>query len=171
VLEVVPRSFDFDRIVATLADHEVRFVVIGGLAAVAQGSPFPTEDVDITPEASRDNLDRLSAALRALDARIRTDAVPEGLPFDHDGESLGAAGVWNLVTPHGWLDISMTPAGTEGYGDLVVDSRELDIMGIRVRVASLADVIRSKQAANRNKDQRVLPTLREILANRDLDTK
>ncbi|WP_157544605.1 hypothetical protein [Nocardioides halotolerans] len=168
---MVPRSFDFDRIVEALTDHGVKFVVIGGLAAVAQGSPFPTEDVDVTPEMTRDNLDRLSAALRDLDARIRTDAVPDGLPFDHDGESLGAAGVWNLVTPHGWLDISMVPAGTGGYADLVADARELDIMGIQVRVASLADVIRSKQAANRAKDQRVLPTLREILANRDLDTK
>ena len=167
----MPHRFDFGRIMASLAEHDVKFVVIGGLAAVAQGSPFPTEDVDITPERSGDNLDRLSAALRDLDARIRTDDVPEGLPFDQDGESLGAALVWNLVTPHGWLDISMTPAGTSGYPDLVTDARELDIMGIRVRVASLADVIRSKQAANRDKDQRVLPTLREILANRDLDTK
>ena len=168
---MVSHEFDFNRIVETLSDHGVKFVVIGGLAAVAHGSPFPTEDVDITPEASRENLERLSSALRALDARIRTDAVPDGLRFDHDGESLGAAGVWNLVTPHGWLDISMLPAGTGGYSDLVTDSRELEIMGIRVRVASLADVIRSKQAANRDKDQRVLPTLREILANRDLDAK
>jgi predicted nucleotidyltransferase len=64
----------------------------------------------------------------------------------------------------------MTPTGIAGYSDLVTDSREVDIMGMRVRVASLADIIRSKQAANRPKDQRVLPTLREILANRDLDT-
>jgi len=168
---MVSRSFDFDRIMAALVDHEVRFVLIGGLAAVAQGSPFPTEDVDITPEAGRDNLERLSAALHDLGARIRTDAVPEGLRFDHDGESLGAAGVWNLVTEHGWLDISMRPAGTEGYPDLVRGAIDLDIMGVQVRVASLADVVRSKSAADRDKDKRVLPTLREILATRDLDTK
>jgi len=35
-----------------------------------------------------------------------------------------------------------------------------------VRIASLSDVIRSKQAANRPKDQRMLPTLREMLAQR-----
>ena len=40
------------------------------------------------------------------------------------------------------------------------------MFGLVVPVASLADVIRSKQAANRAKDQRVLPTLREILASR-----
>jgi hypothetical protein len=166
---VVSRSFDFDRIIATLDEHGVRFVVIGGLAAIAQGSPFPTEDVDITPDDSRENLDRLSSALRALDARIRTEAVPEGLPFDHDGESLGAAHVWNLVTPHGWLDISLRPSGTDGYRDLVKDSIDLEVMGVQVRVAHLADVIRSKQAADRDKDKRVLSTLREILGNRDVD--
>ena len=64
----------------------------------------------------------------------------------------------------------MRPSGTDGYRDLVAGSSELDIIGIRVRVASLADVIRSKQAADRAKDKRVLPALREILANRDLDT-
>ena len=48
--------------------------------------------------------------------------------------------------------------------DLIRDAVPTPIYGVTVRVASLADVIRSKQAANRPKDQRVLPTLREILA-------
>ena len=43
----------------------------------------------------------------------------------------------------------------------------VEIAGMQIAVASLADVIRSKQAANRPKDQRVLPTLREILATRN----
>lgn len=155
---------------AALVAREVRFVLIGGLAALAQGSPFPTEDVDITPEASRANLDRLSAALRDLDAKIRTAAVPEGVPFDHDGESLSTAGVWNLTTTHGWLDISMVPHGTEGFADLDRDAKDLEVMGLSVRVASLADVIRSKQAADRDKDNLVLPVLRRLLADRRLDT-
>lgn len=163
------RSFDFDRILSVLVSHDVRFVIIGGLAALAQGSPFPTEDVDITPETSSANLGRLSSALRDLEARIRTDAVPDGLPFDHDGESLASAGVWNLQTRFGWLDISLVPNGTEGFDDLDRDAKDLEVMGIHVRVASLADVIRSKQAAGRDKDKLVLPVLREILANRDLD--
>lgn len=166
---MVSRSFDFDRIIAILNEHGVRYVVIGGLAAIAQGSPFPTEDVDITPDDSRENLERLSSALRELDARIRTEADPDGIPFDHDGESLGAVGVWNLVTKHGWLDISLHPSGTGGFRDLVADSIDLEVMGVHVRVAHLADVIRSKQAADREKDKRVLATLREILANRDRD--
>ena len=75
-------------------------------------------------------------------------------------------GVWNLVTPHGDLDISFVPNGTTGYPDLANDASDVDAFGLIVPVASLADVIRSKQAANRHKDQRVLPVLREILASR-----
>jgi hypothetical protein len=91
--------------------------------------------------------------------------------FDHDGESLAAAGAWNLMTRYGDLDVSFVPNGTGGYTDLVRGAAETRLAGVVVRVAALEDIVRSKQAANRPKDQRVLPTLREILANRDLDTK
>ena len=161
------RDVDYGRIIGVLVDHEVRFVLIGGLAAIAHGSPFPTEDVDVTPERSRENLTRLSEALRDLGARVRTRGVPEGLPFDHDAESLDAAGVWNLTTDHGDLDISFVPSGTEGFSDLDRGASGIEAYGVVVRIAALADIIRSKQAANRPKDQRVLPTLREILAQRD----
>lgn len=161
-----PREFTPDKILAILLRHEVAFVVIGGLAALAHGSNITTQDVDITPEQSAANLGRLSEALRELGARIRTDAVEGGFPFDHDAESLAAAGVWNLVTRFGDLDISMVPNGTQGYPDLVRDATDVGILEVLAPVASLADVIRSKQAANRPKDQRVLPVLREILASR-----
>lgn len=153
-------------VLATLNEHGVAFVLIGGLAAAVHGSPFVTFDVDVTPEQSSDNLERLSAALSALDARIRTQGEPDGLPFAHSGSSLGAARVWNLITRAGDLDISFVPNGTDGFADLIRDASPLPVDGVVVPVASLADVIRSKQAANRPKDQRVLPTLREINARR-----
>ncbi len=158
---------DDERVLAALERHGVRFILIGGLAAIINGSPFPTEDVDITPERSRENLDRLSAALYELNARVYTASEPAGLDFQHDGPSLGRAEVWNLQTDGGRLDISFVPNGTTGYSDLMRGSFDVDIHGIEIRVASLADIIRSKQAANRPKDQRVLPTLREILASRN----
>lgn len=159
-------DFDPGRILEALRVEGVEFVLIGGLAAINHGSPFPTEDVDITPDIDPGNLTRLSRALTALDARVRTDAVPGGLPFSHDAESLAAAGVWNLTTPYGDLDISLRPSGTDGYHDLAAGATTQSAFGVFVAIASLADVIRSKQAANRPKDQRVLPVLREILATR-----
>lgn len=157
-------ELDLERLLTTLARHNVVFVLIGGLAAVYHGSPFPTEDADITPDTSEGNLICLSAALQELNARIRTEGVPEGISFACDAKALGAAQTWNLVTDVGDLDISFRPSGTQGYQDLRRDAKAEDIYNVTVEVASLADVIRSKQAANRPKDQRVLPTLREILA-------
>ena len=153
-------------ILAALERREVSYVLIGGLAAVAHGSPIPTNDVDVTPETSHENLSRLSNALRDLDAKVRAEGVDGGLPFSHDADSLAAVGVWNLTTEFGDLDISFVPTGTRGYPDLVEDAKATHAYGVTVTIASLADVIRSKQAANRLKDQRVLPVLREILASR-----
>jgi hypothetical protein len=146
-----------------LAEHRVRYVVVGGFAAVFHGAAHLTTDLDITPEQSRENLDRLSAALRDLGARIRSDAAPDGLPFEPDGASLVGTRVWNLQTDHGDLDLTIVPAGTEGYDDLIDDSSEAYVLGARVRVASLRDVIRSKEAADRPKDHLALPTLRRLL--------
>lgn len=153
-------------IVSALTAREVAFVLIGGLAARAHGSNLITTDVDITPATTPDNLARLSLALTDLDARIRTEGIDGGLPFSHDAASLAAAGVWNLTTPYGDLDISMVPTGTEGYDDLVLSATDESAFGTRIVIAALADIIRSKQAANRPKDQRALPVLREILATR-----
>lgn len=160
------RELDLSGVLGALDRHGVAYVLIGGMAAVLQGSPFPTEDVDITPQAEPANVDRLSAALTELDARVRTEGVPDGLPFAHDAQSLVAAETWNLTTRCGDLDISFVPAGTGGYGDLRRSATPVQLGGVHVLVASLGDVIRSKQAANRPKDQRVLPTLRELWARR-----
>lgn len=103
-------ELDLARLFATLHRHKVVYVLIGGLAAVYHGSPFPTEDADITPEAGAGNLTRLAAALRELNARIRTESVPEGLPFTCDAQALSGAQTWNLATDAGDLDIAFEPA-------------------------------------------------------------
>jgi hypothetical protein len=157
-------ELDLQRLLSVLHHHGVVYILIGGLAAVYHGSPFPTEDADIAPKTDRANLERLAAALRELNARVRTEAEPDGLPFACDAASLAAVETWNLVTDAGDLDLSFEPLGTQGYSDLRRDASSAELYGVTIQVASLADVIRSKQAANRPKDQRVLPTLREILA-------
>ena len=161
------RDLDLRRLFAVLQRHRVSYVLIGGLAAVVHGSPFPTEDADITPDGDRRNLDRLAAALRELDARIRTEGAPEGLPFTCDAAALASAQTWNLTTDAGDLDIAFRPSGTQGYDDLRRDATAIELYDVTVSVASLRDVVRSKQAANRPKDQRVLPALRELLNRND----
>lgn len=156
-------TFRGDAILEVLERHAVDFILIGGFAAAAQGSPIPTYDVDITPSADLENLARLSRALTELDAKVRAEGL-DPLPFSHDAQSLASALVWNLTTRYGDLDISLTPAGTRGYDDLRRDAVEVEIRGTRVLLASLADIVRSKGAAGRDKDRRALPVLRELLA-------
>lgn len=144
------------------AEHGVEFVMIGGLAAAMHGSDHVTTDLDITPGRDVANVERLSAALEVLGARIRVEGIEGGLAFAHDGESLLRAGVWNLTTQHGDLDLSFVPSGTEGWEDLSLHAIVVDLDGTKVSVAALDDIIRSKEAADRPKDRLVLPSLRHL---------
>jgi hypothetical protein len=140
---------------------EVQYVVIGAFAALAQQAPIPaTRDIDLTPNASIDNLARLSAALRELDARIRVEGVADGLAFDHTADSLGGVAMWNLICHYGEFDLSFFPSAFDGgYEQLLVRSHRVLVDGTVVVIADLSDVIASNEAAGRPKDISVLPTL------------
>jgi hypothetical protein len=159
----VATEFEFERILEVLDRHGVRFVVVGAVAAIAQGSPLPTEDLDITPARDLDNLDRLAEALSELEATLRVEGRPEGLPFPFDAKSLAGNDLWNLQTPHGYLDVVFVPTGTAGYEDLRRAAIVVDFGHSQISMASLADVIRSKQASGREKDIGQLPALRRTL--------
>ena len=156
-------DFEPEEILRTLDKHQVRYILVGGMAAVVYGSDEVTTDIDVTPELTAENLGRLSAALRELNARLWTQQEPEGLAFDHDAASLAGVEILNLITDYGRLDITSKPAGTHGFEDLRRDAVRYRIFNIDVLVASLADVVRSKEAAGRSKDLRTLPTLRRLL--------
>jgi hypothetical protein len=156
-------AFDPLAILGTLNAHGVSYVVIGAFAATLHGSPIVTGDADITPARDARNLARLAKALRAMDARVWAPREPEGVAFDCSAEMLARAEMWNLVTAHGRLDISLQPSGTRGYDDLSRHASVYDVAGVAVPVASLADVIRSKEAAGRAKDRAALPALRRLL--------
>jgi hypothetical protein len=157
-------SFQPAEIIAALERHAVRYLVIGGQAATLHGSPVMTTDAAICPARARDNLERLARALVELRARIRTSGVPEGLVFACDATFLSRIEMaLNLTTKFGDLDLSFVPSGTSGFEDLRQHAVTMSLMGWPVAVASLADVIRSKEAANRPKDQAALPALRLLL--------
>lgn len=147
-----------------LARHGVRFVLIGGLASTARGSPVITGDIDICYARDPDNLERLAAALRELNARLRGRGIPDDLPFQLDAATLEAGDSFTFVTSAGSVDILGTPSGTSGFRDLVAGASELEIGGLPVMVASLDDLIRMKRAASRTKD---LEHLEWLLALRD----
>lgn len=158
------------RMLEVLDRHRVAYVVIGGFAIeLHEVSVPPTRDVDITPSGTRENLRRLAAALTELGARFRVpDGPPEGVevPGGITPEWLESLVTLTLVTDGGPLDVSLIPDGTKGYADLVIGQVELQFQDRAVLVASLEDVIRSKEAAGREKDIRVLPALRAHLRRR-----
>jgi len=158
-----PTPLDPERIITALAKHRVRFVLIGALAARLQGFPRLTADADITPAHDRENLSRLALALRELDARVFTEGVPAGLRFDCSAETLSRAETWNLITVAGRLDLAFVPSGTAGYEDLIHGALRFEVYGIELLAASLEDIIRSKEAADRPQDRQDVLAMRQIL--------
>jgi predicted nucleotidyltransferase len=160
--------FNPKQILQVLTKHGVNFVVLGGIAGTIHGSPLPTSDVDICPALDNRNLQRLAEALKELDAKMMATAETEGLPLDWTEQllrkSLLEIKFVNLITKHGQLDLLYRPAGTEGFKDLSRRAVAKHVDGeIEVRIAALGDVIRSKQAAGRQRDLEQLPTLRKLL--------
>lgn len=160
------QEFDPTPVLAVLERHGVEYVLVGGYAARVHGSARPTQDVDVTPATTLANLIRLAAALAELDARIRTEGEPAGVPFAASADSLAGIRTLNLQTPLGALDLTFQPDGTAGYDDLNRNAVLHPVGGVQVRVAALADVIRSKEAAGRAKDLRALPELYELAGSR-----
>lgn len=155
-------GFDAASIFAVLNSYRVNYVLIGGYAAQLRGASRPTTDADVTPETGAENLARLASALSALKARIRTDAVPDGLPFDTSADALHGMKTLNLQTEHGDLDLTFVPDGTTGYSDLIRSATAEPVGGTIVYVAALIDIIRSKTAAGRQKDIEALPELHAL---------
>jgi len=154
---------DPELLLTTLTRHRVRYVLVGALGARLFGFPRVTADADITPARDAENLERLAAALRALDAKIYTDTIPEGLAFDCSAAMLARSDLWNLTTSAGRLDLAFKPSGTDGYPDLVARAVHFEAFGTDFSVASLEDILRSKEAAGRPKDRQDALLIRELL--------
>jgi hypothetical protein len=158
-------EFDPLRVLATLHANNVQFVLVGGLAAIAHGSPLATADIDIAPDRRLANLERLAVALGALNARLRVADDPDGVPFPVDAAFLAAQPLMlNLVTDAGDVDLTFAPSGFPGgYDQLLPNAVTVHLVAeADTSVAALDDIIESKQTAGRDKDLAALPYLREL---------
>jgi hypothetical protein len=146
-----PSTFDPVPILTALADAEVDFVVIGGVAGGAHGSAYPTYDLDIAYDRDPANLERLAGVLRELDASLR--GAPPDVPFLLDAQTLARGANFTFRTAHGSFDILGYPEGATSYERLRADAQSFDIAGRKVAVASLDHLIAMKEAAGRTKDK------------------
>lgn len=152
--------FDPVGAITALVDAGVDFIVVGQLAAVLHGHPEATIDLDVVPRQDLENAERLIAVLVDLGAVV---VDPNGEPTNAPPEErdlLGWQRVLETNTSLGPIDIVPFAIGVGSYTDLITNSSRVDIEGREVWVASLDDVIASKEAAGRPKDLRRLPTLR-----------
>jgi predicted nucleotidyltransferase len=156
-----------DRILAGLNAAEVRYVVIGGVAAIWHGSARITNDVDICYDPESRNRDRLARVLAAWNAYMR--GVERGLPFTVDARQLLINPVLTLVSSEGDLDVMDRVPGIGDYPQVELASEPAALMGIPVRVISLDALIAAKRATGRRKDREALlelEALREMVRKR-----
>jgi hypothetical protein len=145
-------EFDLRALLATLHKNKVRFVVIGGVAVGAHGFLRSTEDLDLVPDPDPENLKRLTAALGELEATMPTVA---GRAFDPvaDGAVILRGGNVTADTQFGGLDVVQRLRGVPDYSALTHDAVDSDLLGVPVRVCSLARLREMKRALSRTQDR------------------
>src|SRR5262245_1055246 len=144
-----------------LCKSDIQFIVVGGLAAVLNGAPIQTYDIDLVYSRDHANLDRLLTFLQEIDAIFRLQPERRLRPA---ASHLAGAGHLNLLTRYGPVDLLGAIGDNLGYSDLLPRSDEMEIgEGIRVRVLNLATLISIKEQLASDKDLAVLPILRQTL--------
>lgn len=172
-----PEGFDPGRLLEALDSEGVRYVVVGGVSARAYGAQRRTYDLDLVPELAERNLSRLTAVLRRLGARLRIDRVTDSesrqLPVDV-ARVVATQEVSLWQTDAGPLDVLHGLRDRHGqlhdYAELEDRAATQMIGSRRVRVASLDDLIASKEWAARPKDLEVVAELRELQTRRAGDS-
>ena len=157
---------DFERCLKVLLDGGVEFVVIGGVAMYAHGSAQLTRDLDICYERSRLNMERLAAALRPYQPRLR--GAREDLPFHLDALTLTNGVNFTLTTDLGDLDLIGEVVGLGQYSSVQASSITLDLFGRSCRVLTLDGLIQAKRATGRSRDAAAvaeLEALRELASH------
>lgn len=147
----------------TLGAAKLDFILVGGLAVAAHGSPRATQVVDVVYRRGADNLAALSAGLAPLSPSLR--GAPPGLPFRLDVPTLRAGLNFTLTTTAGALDLLGEIAGGGRYEQLLPHTIEIEVFGITCRVLDLESLIRVKRAAGTPKDLEAIAEL-ELLRSR-----
>jgi predicted nucleotidyltransferase len=143
-------GLDLRQLLARLVRGEVAFIVVGGLAVNAWGHIRTTRDVDIVPDPSSTNLERLAAVLREIDGKVET---PDGQLGPGAIATFLRAGDRALVaTSLGPVDVLQGLPQVPRYAELDRDAVTVDLGDMSIRVCSLQALLAMKRAANRPSD-------------------
>jgi hypothetical protein len=138
--------------------HGVEYIVVGGFAVNAHGVIRVTKDLDIVPNPSDANLERLADTLLDLEAKLLDTSDFEGgeLPADPTKkQDLAMGGNFCVLTRLGRLDVMQWLSGIDSddlHARLLSSAIESDLDGIPIRVCGLEDLRTMKRAAGRPQD-------------------
>ncbi len=158
------RETKFDQILELLERGGAKFIVIGGMAAMAHGNARATYDVDVVYARDKENIQRLAEVLRPFRPYLR--GAPAGLPFVWDERTIRMGLNFTLTTTLGDLDLLGEVAGAGNYQQLLPYSQEMVLFGVKCRCATLERLIQMKRAAGRPKDMLILAELQALLEER-----
>jgi hypothetical protein len=156
-MKTIPRFRDA---LEVLRRHRVELIVVGGVAAVLNGAPISTFDLDVVHARDPENLDRLMTALAELEASYR-DQTGRRLPPVR--ELLAGDGHNLMMTKFGPVDFLGTIGKGQSFDALLAETHELSIGASKVRVLDLAALVRVKEEIARDKDRAVLAILKRTL--------
>jgi predicted nucleotidyltransferase len=151
---------EFERLLNALREQDVRFIIIGGVAATLHGSARLTNDLDVVYERSPQNLARIVDALGVFKPYLR--GAPPGLPFRFDVETIRRGLNFTFTTTDGDLDLLGEITGVGGYASVLEHTVEATLFGSRYRFIDLDTLIHAKRAAGRAKDLEVVAELEAI---------
>jgi len=153
-------SVNLGAILEGLTKAGVEFILVGGLAAVVQGAPVTTMDVDIVHNQSPENIARLIAFLKSIDAFHRRPDDKVIKPKEDDISGMGHA---LFTTRLGPLDVLAVIEEGRAYGDLLEHTVEIGFRNHAIRVLDLKMLIQLKRTSTDPKDIQRLPILEETL--------
>lgn len=159
-------NVDLSAILEGLAQAGVEFILVGGLAAVVQGAPVTTMDVDIVHERSSENVKRLLEFLKSINAIHRR---PDDKIIEPTENHLSGQGHSLFTTLIGPLDVLAFIEDGQVFEDLIEHTIEIEFRQQKIKVLNLKKLVEIKQASTHPKDKQRLLVLEETL--RQLGTK
>lgn len=129
------------RVFASLEKNDVRYLVIGGIAAVLHGVPRATFDLDILVQATPDNVARLLQALDEAGLGTASLTTVQGL-LDHE---------ISVFEDYVRIDVQTRTPGIR-FDEAWQNREVMEYHGQKLFVTSREDLIASKRAAGRKVD-------------------
>lgn len=156
-------DLDIRALLTELAGDGIDFLIIGGVAVGYHGHVRATKDVDVVPAPDLENLRKLAAVLRRLDAEIEgaDEFAGDELLDPLDPDALAQGGNWILRTRLGRLDV-MQWIGEDSLWEKLSPAAIEDRIGdIAVKFVSYDDLVMLKERAGRPEDLADLERLRQ----------